>query len=107
MRMNKKEIYDQIFSYNWPKAERLVEYANKKHGYGGDDGYYGVTYPTDLDEYDREVDNIIIPEGYVEINYWDGAHRDIQVTEKEYIVELRKYLRRTGNSVLSEKLNDA
>lgn len=107
MHMNKKEIYTQLFSYNWPQAEELINYANSKKGYGGDDGCYGVTYPSDLDEYDREVEKIIIPEGYLEINYWHEGNQDIHVTEKEYILELKKHLISTGNSALTEKLKNA
>jgi len=102
--MNRSEIYTQLFSYEWPSNEQLVEYSNKRHGYGGDDGYYGVTYPSDLDEYQREVEGEYIPDGYVEINYWDGEHREIQVLETEYLSELRNYLLSEGDKALADKI---
>ncbi len=74
--MTESDILFQLFSYNWPSFEELVEYANKRHGYVGDDGYYGVTYPSDLDEYQKEIEGEFIPEGFVEVMYWDAQRTE-------------------------------
>lgn len=44
---------------------KLVRYALERHGYGDSDGGFGVTYPGDLDEYDRKVNGLHVPEGFV------------------------------------------
>jgi hypothetical protein len=90
--MTKSEVFAQLFSFSWPKPVELVEYANSRHGFGGDDGYYGVTYPSDLDEYQVQVEGEFISEGSVEIHYWDGDFKDLQVTEQEYLGALRGHL---------------
>ena len=90
--MNRAEIFAQVFSNRWPSPEDLVKYAQEKRGYGGDDGYYGVTYPSDLDEYQKQVEGEFIPEGYVEVSYWDGDFQSIQIKEAEYLSALRAHL---------------
>lgn len=105
--MNESEILEQVFSHGWPTGEDLVLYAIRRHGFGGDDGFYGVTYPDDLDEYQVEVKGEFIPEGFVEINYWDGEHKEIQVPELRYLESLKDHLRRTGLELLAEKLANA
>jgi len=90
--MNIKNIAEQIFSYDWPTNEGLVQFSEDGHGFGGDDGYYGVIYPCDLDEYDRGDEKNVIPGGFVEIYYWDGEVKEIQIEEKEYLSLLKNYL---------------
>jgi len=105
--MNKSEIFEQIFSHNWPDEESLVKYAIDRNGFGGNDNYYGVTYPTDLDEYQREVEGEYIPEGYLEINYWDKQHKEIKCTESEYLAALKAHLINKGFTQLVKKLENA
>jgi len=100
--MNIEEILDHVFSYKWPSDEKLVDYAIARHGFGGDDGYYGVTYPSDLDEYYTEVEGQYIPDGYVEINYWDGEQKEVQIPESEYLAALKRYLLNSGKKSLAD-----
>lgn len=105
--MNESEIFKQLFSQSWPDDEGLVKYALDRHGFGGDDGCYGVTYPSDLDEYQREVEGELIPEGCVEISYWDGQDQEIQCKEHEYLSALKAHLLSSGAVSLAEKLENA
>ena len=41
---------------HWSRLTDLAEFTAQRHGYGNTDGGFDVTYPGDLDEYDREVD---------------------------------------------------
>ena len=72
---------------SWGNTAELAAFAEKGHGYGNSDSGFGVVYPDDLDEYDRVVEKIAIPEGAVRIyGYWgppDGY---------EFIVSLRNYM---------------
>lgn len=105
--MSKTEIYKKLFSNNWPSDDELVDYAIERHGYGGDDGFYGVTYSEDLDEYDREVEGENIPEDFVEIYFYafEQSAEEIQVPEAEYVEELKNYLRGKGQLGLALKLD--
>ena len=105
--MIKAEIFSQLFSNCWPTQEQLVTFADNRHGYGADNGYYGVKYPSDLDEYQREVEGEFIPDGYVEINFWDGNHCKIQTLESEYLSEVEKYLINSGSENLADKLRNS
>ena len=84
-------IVEKILSYGWPPLDKLVEFAVKRHGFGGDDGYYGITYPSDLDDHDR-VNGYTIPEGIVEISYWDGEIKEVLIEKKEYLTLLLAHL---------------
>ena len=105
--MTESEIFSQLFDSGWPSPKKLVEYANKGHGYIGDDGYYGVTYPGDLDEYQKEVEGEFIPEGFVEVSFWDGSFNAIQISEKRYLAELKAHLINCGYLELAQELNHA
>lgn len=107
MLMTESEIFSQLFDNSWPSPNKLVEYAKKRHGYMGDDGYYGVTYPGDLDEYQKEVEGECIPEGFVEVSFWDGSFNAIQVSEKRYLAELKAHLINSGHLGLAHELNHA
>lgn len=100
--LDRKEIYAQVFHVVWPSDEELVGYARKRHGFGGDDGYYGLTYPWDLDDYQIEVDGAFIEKGHVEIRYWNGDFATLQVPEIEYLNELLTYLKMKGQTVLAD-----
>ena len=102
--MTTNEIFRQLFGNSWPSDAELVEYAVKRHGYGGDDGYYGVTYPTDLNEYEIVVERRCIKDGNVEIAYWDGDFQAIQITEAAYLEALEANLRSNENAALANKV---
>jgi hypothetical protein len=100
--MTTNEILRQLFIHSWPSDAQLVEYATQRHGYRGDDGYYGVTYPTDLDEYEIVVERRCIKDGNVEIAYWDGDFQAVQVSEAAYLEALDANLRSKGNAALAD-----
>jgi len=99
--MNKEEAIQYLLRHNWPTDDELVEFAERGHGFGGDDGYYGITYPDDLDEYEIEVEKRKIPNGMIEIDYWDGQNDSLLVEEEFYLEKLKEYFANKG------KLNDA
>lgn len=102
--MELETVINHIFSYNFPTDEVLVRFANERHGFGGDDGCYGVTYPSDLDAYEREVEQQFIPEGSVEICCSAYIDKDIIIPEKQYLAALKKYLESTGQYELAGRL---
>ncbi len=67
--------------------ELLVQCILGRYGFGDSDGGFGVTYSTDLDEYDREVEGVSIPQGWVEAYcFWgspDGY--ETQIPEHEFV----------------------
>ena len=55
----------------WSRLSDLASFAVARHGFGDTDGGFGVTYPGDLDEYDRAVEGVNIPDGFVEVyGHW-------------------------------------
>jgi len=44
---------------HWSRLPDLAEFAVRQHGFGDTDGGFGVTYPCDLDAYDRESGRFI------------------------------------------------
>jgi len=95
------EIYHELFSQPFPSKEQLAEFALKGHGYCMDNGYFGVTYPNDLDEYEREIEGQFIPQGMIRINYWDGSDKEVMVVEKDYLIALKNHLLRNGDEDLA------
>jgi len=43
--MNKEEALIRLLGFNWPSDDEKVEFAKDGHGFGGDDGYYGLSLP--------------------------------------------------------------
>ncbi|MGR5134356.1 hypothetical protein [Vibrio alfacsensis] len=99
-----KEIYNDLFSQSFPSKEQLVEFALKRHGFCTDNGYSGVTYPEDLDEYDRIIERQYIPDGMVNINYWDGSDKEVMVSENDYLIALKSFLILNGYENLASFL---
>lgn len=59
---------------HWHDKAALARFAVVGHGFGDSDGGFGITYPSDLDEYHREVDGVKIPEGHVlAYGFWGKA----------------------------------
>jgi len=102
--MDLERIIRHIFSYNFPSDEELVEFANSRHGFGGDDGSYGVTYPTDLDAYERDIQQQVIPDGCVEIYCSAYTDKDIIISEHKYLSELDKFLKEKGSHHLASEI---
>ncbi|WP_415407898.1 hypothetical protein ACLHDG_05030 [Sulfurovum sp. CS9] len=62
-------------------------------------------YPCDLDEYDREAEKSFILEGFVEIYYWDGDVKEIQIKVKEYLLLLKNYLEEKEEYELAKRIS--
>jgi hypothetical protein len=55
----------------WSRLTDLASFAVARHGFGDTNSGFGVTYPGDLDEYDRAVEGATIPDGFVEVyGHW-------------------------------------
>ena len=89
--MNKIEAIRNLFQFNWPSNEQLIEFTEKGHGFGGDNGYYGLTYPSDLDEYSK-ANGEFVPEGFLEVYYWSEPNDFVHVKENNYLLGLANYL---------------
>jgi len=103
--MNTNEIVAKILSCSWPSQEDLVAFAVKRHGFGGDDGYYGITYPCDLDDHDRASGHTI-PNGMIEVSYRDGEVKDALIAEKEYLILLAVHLEKLNLHQLARKIHN-
>ena len=72
----------------------LGGHALARHGWGDSDGGFGVTYPSDLDEWDRVVEKVEIPDGFVELyGLWgppDGYR--FVIRESSYLEHLVRVL---------------
>lgn len=56
---------------HWSRLTDLAHFAVQGHGFGDDNGGFGVIYPNDIDEYGRVVEGISIPDGFVQIyGFW-------------------------------------
>ena len=77
----------------------LAEFAAHRHGYGNTDGGFVITYPGDLDDYDRAVDGIRIPEGFIRVyGFWGPpAGYEVLVSEFEYLNTLAAVLSAAGH----------
>ena len=80
---------------HWSNLAQLVRFAADRHGFGDSDGGFGITYPTDLDEHDREVEKMVIPDGYVlAYGFWgigNGGY-EVLVPERLYLNTLAEVL---------------
>jgi hypothetical protein len=83
----------------WRPMTELARFAAERHGFGDTDGGFGVTYPDDLDEYDRAVEGTFIPPGFVRVyGFWgppDGYER--LVPEAVYLRVLADVLAGAGH----------
>ena len=74
-----------VFKLHGFDSSQLVQFAEQRHGWGDSNGGFGVTYPGDLDEYDKEVEKINIPDGYIEIyGFWGAKEGGYELVVKEY-----------------------
>lgn len=83
---------------HWSSLQDLAAFAVGRHGYHNTDGGFGVTYPSDLDEYARYTEGQFIPPGYVVVGgFWgppDGY--EMFVAEAEYLSVLAGVLAEHG-----------
>jgi hypothetical protein len=92
---------------NWRSPEELVAFAQERHGYCDTDGFFGITYPGDLDDYDRHVLGVNIPEGFVEAIAWYGERHGPShlLEEATYLEILRQYLLLRGKAEAARQLD--
>ena len=78
---------------HWTDVAELVTFAETRQGYENSDGFFGITYPSDFDEFDR-ANGFSIPEGYVEAKAWYGSHdgKIYQLPETDYLQLLGQFL---------------
>jgi hypothetical protein len=91
---------------HWKWQPQLAEFAAQRHGFADDDGGFGVIYPGDLDEYDRGVGGVHIPEGFVQVyGFWgppDGY--EVLVPEAVYLGQLAGVLSAAGHAAEAERI---
>jgi hypothetical protein len=89
---------DDITAIRWVigswNIRELAALAEQRIGYCNSDVNVGMTYPDDLDDYDRNVDGIDIPEGWVAVRINVGLWRN--VPERLYLEVLVEELEAAG-----------
>jgi hypothetical protein len=104
--MNNQKAIQEMLSLVEFSLEKLVEFSEKNCGFMGDDGAYGLTYPHDVTEYDiKHEGRLEIPQGMVEIHYWDNGEQSIIVSLKEYIDGLKLFLKNKLQMDLFERVS--
>jgi len=83
---------------HWSSLPSVADFAQQRHGFTDTNGGFGVTYPNDLDDYDRLTEGIVIPVGQVLLlGYWgppDGYQ--LLVTERLFLDVLSDMLDEAG-----------
>jgi hypothetical protein len=91
---------------HWRDLAELACFAVQRRGFGDTDGGFGVTYPEDLDEYDREAEVRAIPPGFVGVyGFWgppDGY--EVVVSESRYLSVLAEVLDAEGRSTDADRV---
>ena len=107
---------EEIIS-SWRSMPQLAEFAAVRQGFCNSDGGHGLTYPEDLDGYEREVEKITIPDGHVLLfgrqNFPDKSSGiEFKISETLYLTILSQMLskrqfHREAEAVqqLAERLN--
>jgi len=99
-----KAVHDAI--RHWSSLTNLAVFAARRHGFMNTDGGFGVTYPGDLDEYDRQVDGVSIPEGFVRVcGFWGPpSGYELLVPEQTYLTTLADVLAAAGHVAEAEQV---
>lgn len=71
-----------------PDLEKLVQHATARHGYQNDDGYFGVTYPGDLEPGEDLADGYVLAQA----GYGDSDAPERPLLESMYLELLGRYL---------------
>lgn len=93
----------------WSNIQELSEFAKMRIGYCNSDNGSGVNYPEDLDEYQREVEGIHIPDGFVLVFGYTTAlppGYELLVKEETYLQVLESVLSEAGCTHESKAIND-
>ena len=90
---------------NWSRLSELADFAAHRHGFGDTDGGFGVTYPSDLDDFDR-ASGENIPAGFVKVyGYWGSpTGYEIYVPEMAYLETLASVLLAAGHTVEAQRV---
>lgn len=90
---------------HWWRLTDLAGFAVAGHGYGDSNGGFGVTYPGDLDDFDR-ASGKSIPDGFVLVYaFWgppDGY--EVLVPEAVYLGQLASVLSTAGHTAEVEQV---
>lgn len=90
---------------HWSCLSELADFAVDQNGFGNSDGGFGITYPGDLDEYDR-AQGEQIPVGFVKVyGFWglpDGY--EVLVAESLYLQTLASLLSAGGHVAEAEQV---
>jgi len=93
----------------WSSVRELSVFANSGHGYCNSDHGSGIYYPEDLDEYQRAVDGLIIPKGYVLVfgytTVFPPGYR-LVVKEETYLRVLESVLAESGYASESNDVSE-
>ena len=91
---------------HWSRLTELAEFAALRHGFGNSDGGFGVTYSEDLDQYDRVMDGICIPKGFVlAYGFWGLPNGyEVLIPETIYLVQLAVMLSEAGHAVEAKQV---
>jgi hypothetical protein len=93
---------------SWSRLVDLVQFAVNRHGFGDSNGGFGVVYPSDVDEYQREVEHEYIAENHVQIyGYWGLPNGyEFCVHECVYLGILSQALQSSCFLAESQQIND-
>jgi hypothetical protein len=82
---------------SWRDLPAVVRYAIERHGYTNTDSFFGISYSSDLDDFDI-AQGEHIPLGFVRVlnGYGDPNGEEFDVSELDYLVVLRSVLQRHG-----------
>jgi len=70
---------------HWSDKASLVRFALERRGYYAGDGGFGVTYPGDLDEHEREVEGRHVPDGFVLARGFGGPPDGYELLVPEWL----------------------
>ncbi|WP_347905537.1 hypothetical protein [Pseudomonas purpurea] len=88
--------------------DQLAGFARERSGWGDSDGGFGVIYPEDLDEYQREVEKLCIPDGQVEVYGFWGPPNGYQflAMERFYLEILASMLESLGQRDSAQEVRE-
>jgi len=87
--------------FSWSRLPELAKFAQCRRGYGNSDGGFGVIYPDDLDEFQRQVEGVQIPKGSLLIYGYANAQPpgyEFLLSEHYYLTVLAGVLSEAGHA---------